>query len=329
MTASSSVETTTGWVRTRPGWAVVARKELTDHLLSVRFVALLVLLGLVAVATVYAAGTALRGVAPATAGVEGMFLRLFTVQADPVPLSFLTFIGFLAPLLGIAFGFDAVNGERAQGTLPRLVAQPIHRDDVINGKFVAAITVVGLMLTVIALIVGGLGILLLGVVPTATEAARMVIWLVGSVVYVGVWLAFATLCSVWMRRAATSAMVAIGVWLIVAMFGTLLAQLAADVIAPVDPTVPGSALANARTELALARLSPMFLYEQISSALLNPEVRSLGLITLAQLDRLLVGELSLTQSLLLVWPQLVGLVAATVMIFAAAYISFMRQEVRA
>jgi ABC-2 type transport system permease protein len=58
-------------------------------------------------------------------------------------------------------------------------------------------------------------------------------------------------------------------------------------------------------------------------------VRSLGLITLEQVDRLLVSELSLSQSLLLVWPQLVGLIAATVVIFAVAYISFMRQEVRA
>lgn len=40
-------------------------------------------------------------------------------------------------------------------------------------------------------------------------------------------------------------------------------------------------------------------------------------------------ELTLSQSLLLVWPQVVGLVAATVAIFAVAYIAFMRQEVRA
>jgi ABC-2 type transport system permease protein len=308
---------------------VIARKELADHLLSVRFIALLVLLSLVAVASVYAAGSALRDVAPAAAGIEGMFLRLFTVQADPVPLSFMAFIGFLAPLLGIAFGFDAVNGERARGTLPRLVSQPIHRDDVINGKFVASLTVVGLMLTVIAMIVGGLGVLLLGVVPTPTEVARIVVWLMASIIYVGVWLAFATLCSVWTTRAATAAMVAIGLWLVISLFGNLLAQIAADIVSPVDPGVAESAFENAQTQLTLSRLSPMFLYEQISSAMLNPEVRSLGLITLEQLDRILVSELSLSQSLLLVWPQLVGLIAATVVIFAVAYISFMRQEVRA
>lgn len=308
---------------------MVARKEFADHLRSARFVAMLFLLGLVAVSSVYAAAQALRDVAPATAGLSGMFLRLFTVQADPVPFSFLTFVGFLAPILGIALAFDAVNGERAQGTLPRLVSQPIHRDDVVNGKFVAALAVVGLIMLVVALVVAGLGIILLGIVPTVAEVTRLVVWLAAAIVYVGVWLAFATLCSVWLRRASTSAMVAIGLWLVLALFGALFAQLAADVLSPVDPTDPATALANARNEITLSRLSPVVLYEETATALLNPEVRSLGFVTLDQIDRAIVSELSLSQSLLLVWPQLVGLVAATVVIFAAAYVLFMRQEVRA
>ncbi len=39
--------------------------------------------------------------------------------------------------------------------------------------------------------------------------------------------------------------------------------------------------------------------------------------------------LSLDQSFILVWPQVVGLVALTVACFAVAYVMFMRQEVRA
>lgn len=328
MTETKHVASAT-WIRERPGWAVIARKEFGDHIHSARFVALLLLLGLVAVGSIYAAAGALRDVAPTTAGADGMFLRLFTVRGDPVPFSFLTFLGFLAPILGIAYGFDAVNGERAQGTLPRLVSQPIHRDDVINGKFVAGLSVVGLIMVVVTVLVAGLGIVLLGITPTVAEATRLVVWLVAAIIYVGVWLALATFCSVWMRRASTSAMVAIGVWLILALFGALFAQLAADVVAPIDPAEPESPLENARTEIVLARLSPIVLYEETATALLNPEVRSLGLVTLGQVDRAIVSELSLSQSLLLVWPQLVGLIAATVVIFAVAYIAFMRQEVRA
>lgn len=327
MTAERAV--LTRWERSRPGWAVIARKEFTDHIVSVRFAALLVLLGLVALASVYAAAGALRDVAPDTEGVKGLFLRLFTVQGEPVPFSFLTFLGFLAPILGIAYGFDAVNGERAQGTLPRLVSQPIHRDDVINGKFIAGVSVVGLIMVVVTVLVAGLGIVLLGIVPTIAETTRLLVWLLVAIIYVGVWLAFATLCSVWMRRASTSAMVAIGVWLILALFGALFARVAADVISPVVASNPLSGLENAQTEIVLSRMSPVVLYEETATALLNPEVRSLGLVTLEQIDRAVVSELSITQSMLLIWPQLVGLMAATVVIFAAAYIAFMRQEVRA
>ena len=327
MTIASTIASR--WVRRRPGWTAVARKEFADHLLSARFAALLVLLGLVAIASVYGAAGELRKFAPETEGVEGLFLRLFTVQGDPVPFSFLTFLGFLAPILGIAFGFDSVNGERAQGTLPRLVSQPIHRDDVVNGKFVAGLGVVGLIAVVVTVIVAGLGIVLLGIVPTAAEVIRLLAWMLVVIFYVGVWLAFATFCSVAMRRAATSAMVAIGVWLVLALFGALLAQIAADAISPVDPARPETALENARTEVTVARLSPMVLYEESATALLNPEVRSLGVVTLAQVDRAVVSELSFTQSVLLVGPQLVGLAAATVVIFAVAYVVFMRQEVRA
>ncbi|HEU4919045.1 MAG TPA: hypothetical protein VFT20_04850, partial [Candidatus Limnocylindrales bacterium] len=39
--------------------------------------------------------------------------------------------------------------------------------------------------------------------------------------------------------------------------------------------------------------------------------------------------LSLDQSFILVWPQVVALVAITVACFALAYVRFMRQEVRA
>ena len=39
--------------------------------------------------------------------------------------------------------------------------------------------------------------------------------------------------------------------------------------------------------------------------------------------------LTLDQSMLLVWPQVVAIVALAVVCFAAAYVAFMRQEVRA
>jgi len=312
------------------GWRVVAGKELADHLLSARFIVLLIILSLAAAGAVYAAASGIRDIAPQASGTPALFLRLFTISADPMPFSFFALIGFLAPILGIAFGFDAVNGERAQGTLPRLVAQPIYRDDVINGKFVAGLVVIGVMLTTLVLIVAGLGIFRLGIVPSASEAIRLFLWLVVAILYVGFWLAFATLCSVALRRAASSAMVAIATWLVLALFAALLVQLLADVIAPAPANATNAQLLhNAQVEQNLSRVSPITLYDEATSALLDPEVRSVGVVTYQQLDRAIVTDLSLDQSILLVWPQVVGLIALTVACFAIAYVLFMRQEIRA
>jgi len=64
--------------------------------------------------------------------------------------------------------------------------------------------------------------------------------------------------------------------------------------------------------------------------LLNPGVRSLGPVLVSQLEGAVLGTpLSLGQSLLLAWPQITGLLALTLLLFALAYVLFQRREVRA
>ena len=116
-----------------------------------------------------------------------------TLQAIP---AFSGIVGlFLGPLMGLAFGFDAISNERAEGTLPRLVSQPIHRDDVINGKFLASLSVVALILGAVMLTLAGFGIYQLGIIPSVDVALRLLAWYVVTVLYVGFWLAFAVLAS--------------------------------------------------------------------------------------------------------------------------------------
>ncbi|MCU0483938.1 MAG: ABC transporter permease [Chloroflexi bacterium] len=314
----------------RAGWLIVARKELADHLLSARFFVLLVLLGLVATATTFFASDAIRGATEAASETPSIFLKLFLVGQDPLP-AFFVLVGFILPLLGIAFGFDAVSGERAEGTLPRLVAQPIYRDDVINGKFAAGLAVISLILAVVTALVAAVGIIRLGVVPTAEDILRLAIWLLVSVVYVGFWLAFATLCSVAVRRAATALLAAVGLWIVATLFASLLASLVAGAVAPLpaDATTE-QVIANASLTDSLARLAPPTLYSEATTIILDPSARTTSsFILTSQAYRAVSSSLPVEQSLLLVWVQVVGIVALTVVSFAVAYVLFMRQEVRA
>ncbi|MPZ54544.1 MAG: ABC transporter permease subunit [Acidimicrobiia bacterium] len=314
--------------RRRAGWRVVAAKELSDHLLSGRFVVLMAVLGIATAASVFAASGGIREVAPNAEGITALFLKLFTVTAEPVPFPLIVFMGFLAPLLGIMFGFDAVNGERSQGTLPRLLAQPLHRDEVILGKFVAGLAVITIMLTCLILFVSGIGIFRLGVVPTPSEISRLLIWLLFAIIYVAFWQALATLASVTARRAATSAFIPVGVWLVLTLFGSFIFGAIATLFSSGGGS-PAEQLASARTEQIVSQISPITLFQTGSTVLLDPEVRSTGLLTLEQVDRAIVTELDVTQSLLVVWPQMVTLLAMTALLFALAYVFFVRQEVRA
>lgn len=317
------------------GWRTIAAKEIGDHVDSVRFIVLLLIVGLAAAVPLYFAADTIRQAASQVSGAPALFLALFTINAQDVGFMRTdALIAILGPLLGIAFGFDAVNVERSQGTLPRLLSQPIHRDDVINGKFAAGLAVIALMLTSLVLIIAGFGLLRLGIVPAASEVARIAAWLLVTILYVGFWLAFATLLSVVIRRSASAALVGFGSWLALVVFGSLVLGILANALFPLgaEMSLEEGLQAQGLRDLFL-RISPHTLYTDAVSVILNPGVTStirpttIGQIFSAQEQ--LPSLLSLEQSLLLVWPQVVVLVALTVSAFAAAYVLFLRQEVRA
>jgi ABC-2 type transport system permease protein len=310
------------------GWRIVTVKEFTDHVRSVRFLLLVVLLALAGLASVHSASGPIRDAAESASTTPSIFLYLFTLSPQRVP-AFHEFVGILGPLLGIGFGFDAVNGERAQGTLPRLVSQPIHRDEIINGKFVAGLGAIALALGAVMAIVGGYGALRLGVGPTWPEFARVVAFYVVAVVYTALWLALAILFSTLSRRAATAALATLAIWLVVTLFAALIAGVIADAVHAVDANSSvDQVLANARTELAVRRFSPDQLYRDATGVLLNPSRQSTGIVITPEAGAL-PSDLPLSDSLVLAWWQIVALVGGTIAIFAAAYLAFMRQEVRA
>ena len=316
------------------GWRIVASKEIGDHVTSVRFIVLLIVLGLAAAIPLYFAADRIRAVAQAATGVPAVFLALFTIgPADIAILRVDTFVGIVAPLLGLAFAFDAVNGERSEGTLPRLLSQPIYRDDVINGKFAAGLGVIGLVLVSVVLLISGFGMLRLGIVPAGQEVIRLVAWVLATFLYVALWLSFGLLLSVVIRRAATSALVGFGVWLLVTIFGQLITTLVSGLFAPASNATADQVLGSYQAQEWVTRLLPSTLYQEISSVILTPNLTQISTpATIGQLEQAqsqIPGLLTLDQSMLLVWPQVVALVALTVVCFGAAYILFMRQEIRA
>ena len=307
------------------------RKELADHLDSVRFLIILIIAFLLAGVGLY---SALGGISQAAQGQTGttlpdfVFLSLFTANNGSIP-SLASFISLIGPIIGLILGFDAINSEKNAGTLNRLLAQPIYRDAVINGKFLAGLTIVAIIVVGMVLIVSGIGLFRTGIPPSGEEVMRTLLFTIFSFVYIAFWLGLAILLSVVTRNAATSAILVLVIWFIFAFAISLISAGLAGAL------FQGGTLEAAENAAAFQqsfdRISPSVLYSESVGTILDPSVRTLGITSLAQYQQLstgVAGVLPMGQSLLLVWPHLVGMIALMVVAFAISYIIFMRQEIR-
>ena len=307
------------------GVGTILAKETADHLTSARLWFLQALILLAAGGAVYAATGKIRDTVSED---PFLFLSLFTLAREPLP-SFVVFLGFLVPLVAIALGFDAINGEHSRGTLSRVLAHPIYRDALLIGKFLAGLVTLAITFLMLWLLVIGMGLLTVGLPPGGEEVARGFVFLLITVAYGGVWLGLAMLFSVLFRQQATSALAALAVWLLFAVFWTMLAPLVAETFAPADPG-PLAQVERAELQLALSRFSPNVLFGEATLAILNPATRALGPVFFSQLQGAVLGSpLPFAESLLLIWPQITGLVAALIVTFTATYVAFQRQEIRA
>jgi len=305
---------------------VVTLKEIADHFSSILVVVLVVLVTATAIVVV---SLGLAPIKESTAEDPFLFLLLFT-RSSPLTLPLLL-SAFLVPLLAIGLGFDAVSGEHNRRTLSRILSQPIYRDALLFGKFAAGLFTLTVTFIVLWLLVIGLGLWGLGIPPNAEEMARALILLLITIVYGAFWFALALLFSIVFRSAAAAVLVSLGVWLFVTFLWPSFAPYIANAVSG-----SGDILGLLETQQVFARLSPVVLYNEIVAIVLDPSVRSTQQSMLAGLGLALIergsipgAPIPLLQSVLIVWPQIVGLVAGSILLFVIAYIVFQRQEVRA
>lgn len=286
------------------------RKELTDIFNSTRFLVLFVLLLAVSAFALYSAGNGIRG-----SGSEGfLFLKIYTIESSGTQffsflLNYINFIPLIfVPLYGVVMGFDAVNRERASGTLSRILSQPVYRDSIINGKFLAAFIVLAIMVASSILIMAGFGIRMIGIPPTAEEIIRIFLYWIFIVIYGAFWISISVLFSILFRNLATSVIVSILVWLVLS-FGVLI-------------------IAMSTENSTVLNVSPNWLFGQASAMMLFPTVRTLGTLSPEQTQFMVANPLSLGQSLQVIFPYIVGLISLSAVCFAISYIVFMKQEIR-
>jgi ABC-2 type transport system permease protein len=310
----------------------IIKKELADHFSSYRFMILFALITMVSLIIAYMVGLGIRQELAGIAKPKFVFLMLFTSRG--ALFSLVQFVAFFGPLIGLILGFDMINRERNEGTLSNLLSQPIYRDSVINGKFLAGVITISIMMVSIVLLITGLGLRMVGVVPGSDEIWRIIVYLVISIIYISFWLGVAILFSILFRSIATSALAVFAVWIFFSFFVSLGANIVADVFVPeVGASNQEAIIKHAKIQKTFSLFSPMGLYMDATGTIIDPTRKTTSsIILVGPMEKLsqerFFGPLLLSQSILIVLPYIISLIAITAICFAISYMVFMRQEIR-
>lgn len=314
------------------GLKVIFKKELADHFSSYRFIILFSLIGMVSLVISYMVGINIKTELKDVAKPKFVFLMLFISEGGF--FSFVQFVAFFGPLIGLILGFDLINRERNEGTLSRILSQPIYRDAVINGKFLAGVVTISIMLVSIVLVTIGLGLNIIGVVPGIEEICRIFLYLIISIIYVSFWLGVAILFSIIFRSVTTSALAAIAAWIFFSFFVPLGANVIAKGLVPdAGPDNPDALIRQISIQKAISLASPIVLYSDATATVIDPTRKTTrSVVLMGPFERIsqerFSGPLPIGQSLLIVLPYIITLIAITAVCFAVSYTVFMRQEIR-
>ena len=299
-------------------------KELSDHFGRKRFN---LMIGLVLVGVAWA--TFVDKDAVVTGGTGSFYLDLFTTTFG-VPISLLSFLSFFGPIIGITLGFDSINSERTQGTLSRILAQPVYRDAVYNGKFLAGLFTLTMVVLSLGIAAVGVAMFRYGLPPSGDEVLRLIGFGFITIAYLAFWLAMAMTASIFLRNAVASALVSIGIWIGISFFIVFASSTIADRIVPDIEDVNDQAR-HSNVQLWVGRVSPERLFSEATGTLLDPiGGRFLNPFGVApeRLEGLLRSPVSAGQSLQLVWPHIVVLMAMVASLMSVSYVRFMREEIR-
>jgi len=305
---------------------------MSDNFSSFKFI---IFIALIYLSGIFLAYTAIKNYGDFVPALDKhAFLYLYTIPGIKIltlEIAFKDFLNFfLIPIFGIIFGFDAINSEKNSGTLSKLVAQPIYRDSIINGKFLAGLTTLVILISSITFTIAGIGIFFLGIPPSSEEILRIFFFIGTAMFYGAFWLGLSILFSVLLNKVSASILISIAIWFFFLIFIFVIPNIIFESLSAGTATLAEQQNAY-QLALSILRLSPIWLFFEVTNLLLIPTGSQLGLHPVTQesvANMLIQNPLSLQQSLIQVWPQIIAIIALALICFALSYILFMRQEIR-
>lgn len=147
-------------------------------------------------------------------------------------------LGLVLGILGIATGFDLVAREKETRSLKQLLAAPIYRDQVINGKALGGMAALVLALAfafAIALAV----LMIAGITPTGDELGRILLYGAGSLLLIASFFSCALAASALSEESGTALVTSLIVFTVLALLVPVtVSDTVMDVVAGEAPQPP-------------------------------------------------------------------------------------------
>ena len=294
---------------------VIAKKEFRDYIKSKRFLTLFILFLLF-----YISGVSILISVGITSIKRG---EIYAIR------DLLSTLSFISPLIGIAFGFDAISDEREKGTLKILLAQPIFRDSIINGKLISFLLVSSLSLFSATLTYIGILEAFVGIPITLDDVLRILLVITFALLLSLSYYSISLLFSVILRKSSHSAILSLTIWIIIVLILPFLSSVIAYAVLGPPPRIrhisKGSniireyAIKRARIASLINSFSLNHHFQEIASALLG--------ITIF-IGPLSKKNLSIAGALLQTSESSLILILTSLITFILSYILFVKKEER-
>src|SRR5699024_10549421 len=121
----------------------------------------------------------------------------------------------------------------------------------------------------LGLLVLGLGIFYIGLPPAWEEFLRIIVFLIFTGIYISFWLNLGITFSILFRQSSTSALSVLAIWLFFTVVFSMLCNFLSNTLFNSEPAGPA-------ITLMLSRISPGFLFNEMTTTLLTPSIRSIG-----------------------------------------------------
>ena len=271
--------------------------------------------------------------------------------------------GILGVILALALGFDLISGEKDRGSLKSLLSHPVYRDTVINGKAIGGMCALGLAIIVVtALSIGSL--MMFNIVPSGDELLRILVFMGISLLLMFSFFSVSLMLSAVAKNSARSILYAILIFVVISYVMPIAGTFVAMEIVGDMPEFPGSRVVARineseggiveepiideeelekhqkkfeeywndvrRIQEAFTIADPTSNYQKVSFAILNPGIESISNFGFS--GRMYGGSsgetISITESLGKVLSNLLVLIIFPIVMFAIAYLRFLRMDLR-